>query len=134
MPKDHLDELTKWWDRAEVPTTATMPRDGDRIIIRYNPEWYEVATAVGDAYESDVDHTLRILRRGSKPYQPARYEASSELTEAVPLIKAKVTDGMVLRALNKSFGLLRDDLALYDDSDVADMRDVITAAIGMSAE
>ena len=73
---NHIDQLTEWWENAEVPTSATLPKDGDRIIIRYNSEWYEIATADGDADEHDLSSYTRILARASKP-KPAWHDALS---------------------------------------------------------
>ena len=67
MTSNHIDQLTEWWENAEVPTSATLPKDGDRIIIRYNSEWYEVATADGDASVHDLSSYTRILARAPKP-------------------------------------------------------------------
>lgn len=64
---DHIDQLKEWWETAEVPTTTSLPRNGDRIIFRYNSEWYEIATADGDAKESDLYEGMRILTRARKP-------------------------------------------------------------------
>ena len=71
---NHIDQLTEWWENAEVPTSATLPKDGDRIIIRYNSEWYEVATADGDASVHDLSSYTRILARAPKP-KPAWHDA-----------------------------------------------------------
>ena len=64
---DPIDQLKEWWDNAEVPTAHTLPREGDRIIFRYNSEWYEVATAADDAEECDLFAGMRILSRAPKP-------------------------------------------------------------------
>lgn len=74
MTTNHIDQLAQWWDEAEIPNANTLPRDGDRIIIRYNSEWYEIATADGDADESDVCSNTRILSRAPKP-NPAWHDA-----------------------------------------------------------
>ena len=65
MNTNHIDQLTEWWESAEVPTSATLPKDGDQIIIRYNSEWYEIATADGDADVHDLSSYTRILDRKS---------------------------------------------------------------------
>ena len=74
MTTNHIDQLAEWWENAEVPTSATLPKDGDRIIIRYNSEWYEVATADGDASVHDLSSYTRILARAPKP-KPAWHDA-----------------------------------------------------------
>ena len=74
MLTTHIDTLTQWWDEAEIPDANTLPRDGDRIIIRYNSEWYEIATADGDVDESEIGSNTRILARAPKP-KPAWHDA-----------------------------------------------------------
>lgn len=64
---DHIDQLKEWWEAAEIPTADSLPRDGDRIIYRYNSEWYEIATSRGDAEASDLFAGMRILTRAPKP-------------------------------------------------------------------
>ena len=77
---NHIDQLTEWWENAEVPTSDTLPKDGDRIIIRYNSEWYEIATADGDADEHDLSSYTRILARASKP-KPAWHDAVAVIAQ-----------------------------------------------------
>lgn len=126
---NHIDQLTEWWESAEVPTSATLPKDGDQIIIRYNSEWYEIATADGDADAHELSSYTRILSRASKP-KPAWHNAVAviahtdsevrqvwvregstwwadgmgldayELRDVTPLIEAKVTDEMIDRILD----------------------------------
>lgn len=81
MTINHIDQLTEWWESAEVPTSATLPKDGDRIIIRYNPEWYEIATADGDAGEDELSADTRVLARAPKP-KPAWHDAVAVIANA----------------------------------------------------
>lgn len=74
MNINYIDQLTQWWDEAEIPNANTLPRDGDRIIVRYNSEWYEIATADGYADESEIGSNTRILARAPKP-KPAWHDA-----------------------------------------------------------
>lgn len=77
---NHIDQLTEWWENAEVPTSATLPKDGDRIIIRYNSEWYEIATADGDADVHELSSYTRILARAPKP-TPAWHDAVAVIAQ-----------------------------------------------------
>ena len=164
---DHINQLKEWWEAAEVPTSDSLPRDGDRIIFRYNSEWYEIATANGDAEAGDLYEGMRILTRAPRPEwhdsvavmarsanapeghrEPfIRSEASSDvwigeggygysgdLRDVTPLIEAKVTDEMVLRALNTSTGLYRMHLTSFTRDDIEDMRFTLTSALGIEDE
>ncbi len=71
---EHVEVLSQWWKDAEVPTRATLPKDGDRIIIRHNLEWYEIATSDGDAGEDELSADTRVLARAPKP-KPAWHDA-----------------------------------------------------------
>ena len=84
---NHIDQLTEWWENAEVPTSATLPKDGDRIIIRYNSEWYEIATADGDADVHDLSSYTRILARASKP-KPAWHDAVAVIAHTDDLTRS----------------------------------------------
>lgn len=172
MTTNHIDQLTEWWENAEVPTRATLPNDGDRIIIRYNSEWYEVATSVGDAAEHEITTDTRILARASKP-KPAWHNApaviatgdagdgdlftgvwiphgspewwecadvgiilgSERLYDVTPLIEAKVTDEMVVRAVATVYGIAKETACseLYED-ERDDVRVTVSAALGIVAE
>ena len=81
MSINHIDQLTQWWENAEVPTRATLPKGGDRIIIRYNPEWYEIATAIGDAGEDELSDDTRVLYRAPEP-KPAWHDAVAVIAHA----------------------------------------------------
>lgn len=61
----HIDTLAEWWENAEKGAA----REGDTIIIRYNTEWFEIATAEDDQWEWEVSDDTRILHRvpASKP-------------------------------------------------------------------
>ena len=132
----HIDTLTEWWNAAEKVANGNLPKDGDRSIIRHNSEWYEVATADGDAEVEDVSADTRILSRAPKPkpawhdapavtakgredwdhveafsrnddYDPPRWidnqgitYTAEQLSDVTPLIEAKVTDEMIVRAAN----------------------------------
>ena len=155
---DPIDQLKEWWGNAEVPTAHTLPREGDRIIFRYNSEWYEVATAADDAEECDLFAGMRILSRAPRPAwhdaaavmadTPGRPERrvfirydepgwwgdadssyeTDELAHVTPLIEAKVTDEMVERA--------RDYMSINTGQTHTHkaIRGVLTAALGLEAE
>ena len=155
---DPIDQLKEWWDSAEVPTSHALPRKGDRIIFRYNSEWYEVATAADDAEECDLFEGMRILSRAPKPAwhnavavmavtvgRPERrvfmrdvepgwwVDADSsyetdELAHVTPLIKAEVTDEMVERARSAYWG------PTYGGSVDERVRAILTAALGIEDE
>lgn len=164
---DPIDQLKEWWDNAEVPTAHTLPREGDRIIFRYNSEWYEVAAAADDAEECDLFAGMRILTRSPRPEwhdsvavmarsanapeghrEPfirseaspdvwigeGGYGYSGDLRDVTPLVEAKVTDEMVLRALNTSTGLYRMHLTSFTRDDIEDMRFTLTSALGIEDE
>ena len=166
MNTNHIDQLTEWWESAEVPTSATLPKDGDQIIIRYNSEWYEIATADGDADAHELSSHTRILARAPKP-KPAWHDApaviastdycerqvwqrdtlnegwwygtagdgsaASDLRDVTPLIEAKVTDEMVLAALNASTGLDMLAVTSFKRDEIEDMRYALTAALGLES-
>ena len=167
MTTNHIDQLTEWWESAEVPTSATLPKDGDQIIIRYNSEWYEIATADGDADAHELSSYTRILARASKP-KPAWHDAVAviahtarfserrpfalthtadvldpyntewitrdDLIDPIPLIEAKVTDEMVLAALNAHMGLYLPSLPSFKRDEIEDMRYALTAALGLETK
>ena len=97
MNINYIDQLTQWWDEAEIPNANTLPRDGDRIIVRYNSEWYEIATADGYADESEIGSNTRILARTPKP-KPAWHDAVAVIAEVhafdLPRVFVKGDDGI----------------------------------------
>lgn len=164
---DHIDQLKEWWEAAEIPTSDSLPRDGDRIIYRYNSEWYEIATSRGDAEASDLFAGMRILTRAPKPawhdaaavvarsvnapeghrevffrseatpgvwIGEGGYGYSDDLRDVTPLIEAKVTDEMVLKALNDKWGLSAPSLYHYSEEAVSVTRDMISAALRIESE
>ena len=122
---DPIDQLTEWWENAEVPTSATLPKDGDRIIIRYNSEWYEIATADGDADEHDLSSYTRILARASKP-KPAWHDAVAVIA-STDYFERQVWERDTTHE-NRWYGTVGDE-AVTVTSDLRDVTPLIEAKV-----
>ena len=154
MTTNHIDQLKEWWENAKegIPsagdtvifderhrglgfhvTQATMdhPRgyDNARILARApkpKPAWHDAVAVIAEVHAFDLPRVFAkdddeiwndaLTGRGYYP---------DALSRVTPLIEAKVTDEMVLRArgsLKRATG--------YDYS-YAIVQDALTAALGL---
>lgn len=151
----HIDTLKEWWDSAEqgIPsagdtvifderhrglgfhvTQATKghPRgyDNARILARApkpKPAWHEAVAVIAhrDGAYGLTPREVYVRRDGDRWESLSYYARPSALLDVTPLIEAKVTDEMVIRArgsLKRATG--------YDYT-YAIVRDALTAALGL---
>ena len=123
--EDYTD--AKHLDNVRILARAPKPR----------PAWHD-APAVTAKGREDWDHVEAFSRNDD--YDPPRWidnqgitYTAEQLSDVTPLIEAKVTDEMVLRALNAAYGLTARTLDFYSDSEVGGMRDGLTAALGLES-
>ena len=149
MTINHIDQLAQWWDEAEEGViekgdTVINRADGEttvyvatvrarrqhpnaRILARApKPAWHDADFVVA-RYEND-DHWQGYLRHGNLwiDSEGQKY-TTGVLCDVTPLIEAKVTDGMVKRALTEY------STDTWRFNDMARMRHALTAALGLES-
>ena len=160
MTTNHVDQLTEWWEGAEkgvieegdtvihradgettvyVATRATCRQHPNaRILARApkpKPAWHDaVAVIAHTARFSErrpfaLTHTEDVL----DPYN-TEWITRDDLLDPAPLIEAKVTDEMILAALNASTGLDMLTVTSFKRHEIEDMRLALTAALGLETE
>ena len=159
----HIDTLKEWWENAEVgdpkdgDVIIEWAGDGHavrtflederdnlyaactyRILARApkpKPAWHDaVAVIAHTARFSErrpfaLTHTEDVL----DPYN-TEWITRDDLLDPAPLIEAKVTDEMVLAALNASTGLDMLAVTSFKRDEIEDMRLALTAALGLETE
>ena len=159
MTSNHIDQLAEWWENAEEG--VVQPGDTVIGLTDADNDAYEVFVAQsGESEEYDFYRILSrapipkpawrdaVAVMAVTPGRPERrafirydepgwwgdvdssYE-TDELTDVTPLVEAKVTDETLLRALNAAHGSSARSLDWYSDSEAGDMRDALTAALGL---
>ncbi len=160
MTTNHVDQLAEWWESAEkgigkvgdvvierddspnfeTPsyTVFTLGRDEHenltyrRILARApkpKPAWHDAKAVI-----ASTDYCERQMwERDSFGWCGTAGDTANteDLRDVTPLIEAKVTDEMVLHALNTSMGLDWPALASFHPGEVEDMRCALTAALGL---
>ena len=113
--------------------------DNVRILARApkpKPAWHDAIAVTATATDDLGDEITAVwVREGDELWRSDEggMVLREDLRDVTPLIEAKVTDEMVLRALNAAYGLTARTLDFYSDSEVGDMRDGLTAALGLEA-
>ena len=159
----HIDTLKEWWENAEVgdpkdgDVIIEWAGDGHavrtflederdnlyaactyRILARApkpKPAWHDaVAVIAHTARFSErrpfaLTHTEDVL----DPYN-TEWITRDDLIDPVPLIEAKVTDEMILAALNASTGLDMLTVTSFKRDEIEDMRLALAAALGLETE
>ena len=114
--------------------------DDTRILARApkpKPAWHDAPAVIATFRDENGVVTGVWVPEGMANYwegPEGDVVAASALENVTPLIKAKVTDEMVERALNAAHGSSARSLDWYSDSEAGDMRDALTAAFGIRAE
>ena len=163
MTTNHIDQLKEWWDEAtpgipktgdtyiederhrgssfrivEAATDHKYGFENIRILSRApkpKPAWHDaVAVIAHTARFSErrpfaLTHTEDVL----DPYN-TEWITRDDLIDPVPLIEAKVTDEMVLAALNASTGLDMLTVTSFKRDEIEDMRLALAAALGVETE
>ena len=160
MTTNHIDQLKEWWDEAtpgipktgdtyiederhrgssfrivEAATDHKYGFENIRILSRApkpKPAWHDaVAVIAHTARFSErrpfaLTHTEDVL----DPYN-TEWITRDDLLDPAPLIEAKVTDEMILAALNASTGLDMLAVTSFKRDEIEDMRYALTAALGL---
>ena len=160
MTTNHIDQLKEWWDEAtpgipktgdtyiederhrgssfrivEAATDHKYGFENIRILSRApkpKPAWHDaVAVIAHTARFSErrpfaLTHTEDVL----DPYN-TEWITRDDLLDPAPLIEAKVTDEMILAALNASTGLDMLTVTSFKRDEIEDMRLALTAALGL---
>ena len=115
-----------------------VPGEPVRILTRApkpRPAWHDaVAVIAHTACFSErrpfaLTHTEDVL----DPYN-TEWITRDDLIDPIPLIEAKVTDEMVLAALNAHMGLYLPSLPSFKRDEIEDMRYALTAALGLETK
>ena len=115
-----------------------VPGESVRILARApkpKPAWHDaVAVIAHTARFSErrpfaLTHTEDVL----DPYN-TEWITRDDLIDPVPLIEAKVTDEMILAALNASTGLDMLTVTSFKRDEIEDMRLALAAALGLETE
>src|SRR5699024_10050623 len=135
-------------NRSEGETTvyvatvrAHRQHPSARILARApkpKPAWHDAVAVIAETGDDDTRRAFVPQynaetgdeRLGTWADWQDGYDAS-ELIDPVPLIEAKVTDEMVLAALNASTGLDMLTVTSFKRDEIEDMRLALTAALGL---
>lgn len=154
----HYDTLEDWWEKAEKTGPV---HEGDTLIEKYGdeykifpafefsygldddmrilerapkPKWYSavavVARVLGDDPGLSTGAFIKTDTGGWMDDSGNQY-VSGELIDAVPLIPAEVTDEMVLRYCNFSWGSDEKDLKEFESVEVFVARRALSKALGV---
>ena len=160
MTANHIDQLTEWWETAEkgavqkgdivierwedgqynvFTAVESEAREYDefRILARATkPAWHD-AVAVLARSASEADQPKRAVWTWDAAMERwydeggCHWANTDDLRDVTPLIEAKVTDEMVLAALNAHMGLYLPSLPSFKRDEIEDMRYTLTAALGL---
>ena len=159
----HIDTMQEWWELAGVGipqagdtvifderhrglgfhvTQATTDHpcgyDNARILARApkpKPAWHDAPAVIASTDYCERQVWQRDTTHENRWYGTAGDGAvASDLRDATPLVEAKVTDEMVLAALNASTGLDMLTVTSFKRDEIEDMRLALTAALGLEAE
>ena len=114
--------------------------DNVRILARApkpKPAWHDAPAVIATFRDENGVVTGVWVPEGMANYwegPEGDVVAASALENVTPLIKAKVTDEMVLRALNASTGLDRPRLTSFTWDEVEDVRFALHAALGLDPD
>lgn len=157
----YFDTLKEWYENAERITKTNLPNDGDTTIYPHGggvgyviekseggwtpdiirilsrapkptPAWHDAAAVVAVTPASPSRGVL--VRAGDGEwysYRWNRYVKSDDLIDPVPLIEAKVTDGMLLRYLNHSWGVAESSVDAFEEVEAHVAREALTAVLGL---
>ena len=160
MTTNHIDQLAEWWSEAErapfregdvliarfdarpmpfeiysAACDSDTPADNVRILARApkpKPAWHDAVAVIAEVHAFDLPRVF--VKDDDGIWNDAltgRGYSSDALSHVTPLIEAKVTDEMVLRALNKKWNLAEPHLSGYTDEGAYLMRAALTAALGL---
>ena len=119
------------------PSHLVSPREHVRILARApkpKPAWHDAVAVMARCSNAPEGHREPFIRSEATPdvwIGEGGYGHTGDLRDVTPLIEAKVTDEMLLRALNAAHGSSARSLDWYSDSEAGDMRDALTAALGL---
>ena len=163
MTTNHIDQLTEWWENAEEGViergdTVINRSDGEttvyvaterarrqhpsaRILSRApkpKPAWRDAVAVLANHRDYADERRTVWVQIGGDEYDRVNIEgdtaAEHHLVNVTPLIEAKVTDEMVLSALNASVGVDMPRLSSFTRDEIEDMRHTLAAALGLDTE
>ena len=108
--------------------------DNVRILARApkpKPAWHDAVAVKASMEKPPAFRDVWVNDDGEWRNVDGDLIDPSDLRDVTPLIEAKVTDEMLLRALNAAHGSSARSLDWYSDSEAGDMRDALTAALGL---
>lgn len=116
--------------------SGLIGKSSTRILARApKPAWHNAVAVMAVTPASPSRDALVGAGAGEwYSYRWNRYVKSDDLRDVTPLIEAKVTDEMVLKALNDKWGLSAPSLYHYSEEAVSVTRDMISAALGVDTE
>ena len=160
----HIDQLAEWWENAEESNdfypgdtwirrrqaqtggyvydvgrvTRKKTYYETRVLARApKPAWHDSVVVMARSVNAPEGHREVFFRSEATPgvwIGEGGYGYSDDLRDVTPLIEAKVTDEMVLKALNDKWGLSATSLYHYTEDAVSVTRDMISAALGVESE
>ena len=144
-PKDG-DVIIEWaGDGHAVRTFREDERDNlyaactYRILARApkpKPAWHDAVAVMARCSNAPEGHREPFIRSEATRdvwAGEAGHARTEDLRDVTPLIEAKVTDEMVLAALNASTGLDMLAVTSFKRDEIEDMRYALTAALGLES-
>ena len=115
-----------------------VPGESVRILARApKPAWHDAVAVMAGCSNAPEGHREPFIRSEATPgvwIGEGGYGYADDLRDVTPLIEAKVTDEMVLAALNASTGLDMLTVTSFKRDEIEDMRHALTAALGLETE
>ena len=157
----HIDTLKEWWSEAEegviekgdtvinwfggettvyvAAERARRQNPHTRILARApkpKPAWHDAVAVMARCSNAPEGHREPFIRSEATRdvwAGEAGHARTEDLRDVTPLIEAKVTDEMVLAALNASTGLDMLAVTSFKRDEIEDMRYALTAALGLES-
>ena len=98
------------------------------------PAWHDALAVMARCSNAPEGHREPFIRSEATHdvwIAEAGYGRTENLRDVTPLIEARVTDEMVLAALNASTGLDMPTVTSFKRDEIEDMRYALTAALGL---
>lgn len=124
----HVTQATKGhprgYDNARILARAPKPKSA----------WHGAVAVMARCSNAPEDHREPFIRSEATHdvwAGEAGHARTGDLRDVTPLIEQKVTDEMVLAALNASTGLDMQTVTSFKRDEIEDMRLALTAALGL---
>ena len=122
---------------VEAATDHRYGFENIRILSRApkpKPAWHDAVAVMARCSNAPEGHREPFIRSEATRdvwAGEAGHARTEDLRDVTPLIEAKVTDEMVLAALNASTGLDMLAVTSFKRDEIEDMRYALTAALGL---